>query len=291
MVAPAIRPCWPKTKTVIGLVDRRRARAGGEALGGDGDGGVGADLEAAGAIERGEGVLGHEEVGLGIGLGADLEAERGRGEIVVGDGGVVAAERALAELAAEAEAGLHDLRKDEDGDSLVGQRLGGGRLAEQGVERDVDLLVDLRGRGGAGLGRGHGEEEAGEEEAGGEGGCGVRSWAALLRARVARSRSGRQPAAALVEMEGAGGVGGEVDGLVDGEAVLAEAADGEQAVGRCGRRRWSRRRGARRGRWCRGCDMAGALAGEREVLGADAEGLSGLAEGGGVEEVHLRASR
>ena len=78
-------------------------------------------------------------------------------------------------------------------------------------------------------------------------------------------------------MEGAGRVGGEVDGLVDRVAVLAEAADGQEAV----------RLGADIdvGLAAEVLDVAdgagdgAGLAADLEVLGADAEGLAGLAEG------------
>ena len=85
------------------------------------------------------------------------------------------------------------------------------------------------------------------------------------RAGGRRRRSGRR-----------GRVGGEVDGLVDAEAVLAEAADGEQAV--------VVGADVDVGLAAEVLDMAdgagdgAGLAAEVEVLGADAEGLAGRAE-------------
>ena len=159
---------------------------------GDGDLGVGADLPAVAAGEIAERLLGHEEDRLGEGLRADLEAEGGRGQVVVADGRAAPPERALAVLAAEAEARLDDVREDEDGDGALGEGLCRRRLGEERVERDVDVGVDLGGRGGLGHAREGREGGDGESEGGAAGEHRAVSFPGTV-AQAARRRQPRRP--------------------------------------------------------------------------------------------------
>src|SRR4051794_14650791 len=70
----------------------------------------GTRLEALVFLERVQGFLGVEEVGLGEGLGADLVAEGATDDVVVADRGTVLTHRTGAVLAADHEPGLGDVR-------------------------------------------------------------------------------------------------------------------------------------------------------------------------------------
>ncbi len=139
------------------------------------DRGVGAGRPAVGGAELVERVLRHEQEHHRLRLRAGLQADRQRGGVEVADRAAAHAQRAVAGLRADDEAGLQHAREHQDaarlGDQLARARHGRIEARERGVHAGVDRLA-LRcvGRRAVGLvrrGGAAGEREAADDQRGG----------------------------------------------------------------------------------------------------------------------------